>query len=126
MGWDPAVVPDPQDPETFLRSKLDWSEPDVRPARANPVACTARLARLRRTHPDLTDPRFDRVDCTADEVTRLFRMRRGALEIVVNFGDSPQTVPLRDATHLLFATGDDVLVNRASLTLPRHAGALLR
>ena len=26
MGWDPDVVPDPQDPETFTRSKLDWSE----------------------------------------------------------------------------------------------------
>ena len=25
MGWDPAVVPDPQDPATFERSKLDWS-----------------------------------------------------------------------------------------------------
>jgi maltooligosyltrehalose trehalohydrolase len=27
MGWDPDVVPDPQDPETFTRSKLDWTEP---------------------------------------------------------------------------------------------------
>lgn len=27
MGWDPDVVPDPQDPETFTRSKLRWSEP---------------------------------------------------------------------------------------------------
>ena len=26
MGWDPAVVPDPQDPATFTRSKLDWAE----------------------------------------------------------------------------------------------------
>ena len=26
MGWDPSVVPDPQDPATFERSKLDWSE----------------------------------------------------------------------------------------------------
>ena len=26
LGWDPAVVPDPQDEQTFLRSKLDWSE----------------------------------------------------------------------------------------------------
>ena len=26
LGWDPAGVPDPQDPETFTRSKLDWSE----------------------------------------------------------------------------------------------------
>ncbi|MEA5453383.1 malto-oligosyltrehalose trehalohydrolase [Sinomonas sp. JGH33] len=26
MGWDPALVPDPQDPATRLRSMLDWSE----------------------------------------------------------------------------------------------------
>ena len=26
IGWDPAVVPDPQDPATLERSKLDWSE----------------------------------------------------------------------------------------------------
>ncbi|MCB0946967.1 MAG: malto-oligosyltrehalose trehalohydrolase, partial [Mycobacterium sp.] len=25
-GWDAAEIPDPQDPETFLRSKLDWAE----------------------------------------------------------------------------------------------------
>jgi maltooligosyltrehalose trehalohydrolase len=87
------------------------------------------LARLRRTHPDLTDPRFDRVSCTVDEDTRLFRMRRGALEIVVNFGDSPLTVPLHvpSPAELLFATGDGVFVDRSpSLSLPPHAGALLR
>src|SRR6185437_237799 len=26
FGWDPAEVPDPQDPMTFARSKLDWRE----------------------------------------------------------------------------------------------------
>lgn len=26
MGWDAAAVPDPQDPATFVRSRLDWSE----------------------------------------------------------------------------------------------------
>jgi len=125
LGWDPAVVPDPQDEQTFLRSKLDWSEPaSGRHARILSVYRT--LAWLRRTYPDLTDPRFDRVACTVDEDTRLFRMRRGALEIVVNFGDSPLTVPLGAATDLLFATGDDVLLTRSSLTLPPHAGALLR
>ena len=25
-GWDPGDVPDPQDPETFTRSRLDWAE----------------------------------------------------------------------------------------------------
>ena len=36
MGWDPSVVPDPQDPTTFERSKLDWSELDAGPARRTP------------------------------------------------------------------------------------------
>ena len=26
MGWDPATVPDPQDPETYHRSHLAWEE----------------------------------------------------------------------------------------------------
>ena len=26
FGWDPSEIPDPQDPETFRRSKLDWDE----------------------------------------------------------------------------------------------------
>ncbi len=123
MGWDPAVVPDPQDERTFLRSKLDWSELAAgRHARV--LAAYRELARLRRTHADLTDPRFDRVDCTVDEDARLFRMRRGALEIVVNFGDDPVSVALGDASELLFGTSAGVEVG-PELSLPAHAGALL-
>ena len=40
-------------------------------------------------HPDLTDPSFGSTSCTADEETRVFRMRRGGLLVVVNFGDEP-------------------------------------
>ena len=126
LGWDPAVVPDPQDEQTFLRSKLDWSE-RTSGRHARILSVYRSLARLRRTHPDLTDPRFDRVTCTVDEDARLFRMRRGALEIVVNFADTPATIPLATRADLLFATGDAVQVDRTtSLTLPPHAGALLR
>ena len=123
LGWDPGVVPDPQDERTFLRSKLDWSELSAgRHARV--LAVYRALARLRRTHADLTDPRFDRVACTVDEDTRLFRMRRGSLEIVVNFGDDPVRVPLGDAADLLFGTSNGVTVGR-ELSLPAHAGAVL-
>ena len=51
MGWDPAVVPDPQDPATFERSKLDWSELEHGPARGRARRPTARLGRLRRELP---------------------------------------------------------------------------
>ncbi|WP_025155804.1 malto-oligosyltrehalose trehalohydrolase [Leifsonia aquatica] len=50
MGWDPAVVPDPQDPQTFQRSKLDWSEP-ARPEHARLLDWYRTLTALRRTIP---------------------------------------------------------------------------
>ena len=44
MDWDLATVPDPQDPATFERSKLDWSELEQHaPRRAAGVSQTAVL-----------------------------------------------------------------------------------
>ncbi|MFA6300192.1 MAG: malto-oligosyltrehalose trehalohydrolase, partial [Nocardioides sp.] len=89
MGWDPAVVPDPQDPETFRRSKLDWSElGSGRHARI--LAVYRRLAELRRTLPDLTDPSFLRTSCRVDEDARTFVMERGSVTVAVNLSNEPR------------------------------------
>ncbi len=128
MGWDPAVVPDPQDPETFTRSRLDWSELEGgRHARI--LAVYRELARLRRTHPELTDPVFTHTRCHTDEDSRVLVMRRGSLAVVVNAGDAPATVPaerLVGAGQVLFHTGAGAEVSAdGDLSLPAHAGALL-
>lgn len=124
MGWDPAVVPDPQDPATFERSKLDWSEA-TGGRHAVLLEVYRDLARLRRTHEDLTDPSFGSVSCTADEESRVFTMRRGRLLVAVNFGDAEATVPT-DATEVLFATPSGAVLQRGGLVLPAHAGAVVR
>jgi maltooligosyltrehalose trehalohydrolase len=124
MGWDPAVVPDPQDPATFTRSHLDWAEASGgRHARI--LATYRELARLRREHADLTDPRFDRGGCDVDEDRRLFRMRRGSLEIVVNFADEPTDVELRHARQTLFSTPGGAIAANGRIALPAHVGVLL-
>jgi maltooligosyltrehalose trehalohydrolase len=131
MGWDPATVPDPQDPETYRRSKLDWSEATTG-RHAVLLEVYRDLARLRRSEPALTDPAFTSVECTADEDSRVFTMRRGDLLVVVNFGDAEATVdvaPLPDGTRrtdVLFATPSGAGLQGATLTLPPHAGAVLR
>ncbi|MDO9457896.1 malto-oligosyltrehalose trehalohydrolase [Nocardioides sp.] len=124
MGWDPAVVPDPQDPATFERSKLDWSELDE-PRGARMLGIYRDLARLRRELPELTDPAFDRTSCEVDEDTRFLTMRRGDLEVLVNFGDAEITTPVGPA-ELLFETETGVALADESLRLPPHAGALVR
>ena len=121
MGWDPATVPDPQDPVTFERSRLDWSElGSGRHARV--LALYREIARVRRERPELTDPRFSRVACTVEG--RVFRMRRGDLELVVNTGPDDVVVPLGAATATLLTTHSPATVDDA-LHLPAHAGVLL-
>src|SRR5262249_62176125 len=94
MGWDAAEVPDPQAPATFARSKLDWTE--LQHGRHAVLLETyRRLASLRRTLPELTDPAFSSLSANADERTRVFTLRRGSLLIAVNFSDTTTTVPAR-------------------------------
>jgi maltooligosyltrehalose trehalohydrolase len=124
MGWDPEVVPDPQDPATFARSRLDWTElGGGRHARL--LDAYRELGRLRRTVPALTDPDFRNVRCTVDEPSRLFRMERGDTLLVVNFGDGDVECPAASYGEVLFGTSPVDLVEGV-LRLPRHAGALLR
>jgi len=121
-GWDADLVPDPQDVATFERSKLDWSEP-ASPRGARMLAAYRALSRLRRELPDLTAP--DYAECSADESTRVFTMRRGALTVLVNFGEQQHTVDTT-ATEILFETESRVDLRAGRVTLPAHAGALLR
>ena len=104
MGWDPDVVPDPQDPGTFLRSKLDWSELD-QGEHSELLGLYRELARLRRTVPELTDPRFSDLAASFDDDAHTFRLDRGAVSILVNFGGQPRPREL-DGEVLLSTSGD--------------------
>jgi maltooligosyltrehalose trehalohydrolase len=122
MGWDPDEVLDPQDPETFRRSKLDWDE--LTEGRHVVVLdCYRRLGRLRRELPQLTDPAFGSVSCSVEG--RLFTMRRGDLVVLVNAGETEVSVPV-DASEVLVATPSGVDLDDGTITVPAHAGALLR
>ncbi len=128
MGWDPDVVPDPQDPETFERSKLDWSELEGgRHARV--LAAYQRLGELRRSLPALTNPSFTATTCTVDEDSRLFTMLRGDTGqeclMVVNFGDRPVEHEVDGGLDLVFRTPSRPHLSGGRLHLPAHAGALL-
>ena len=89
FGWNPEQVPDPQDLATFERSKLRWEE-----AQSELLAWYRKLIAFRRAQPSLTDGRLDRVDVAFDEHARWLVMRRGAVEIVCNFAQDWQAVPV--------------------------------
>ncbi|WP_345802797.1 malto-oligosyltrehalose trehalohydrolase [Microbacterium sp. AZCO] len=124
MGWDPALVPDPQDPATFQRSKLDWSEAS-RDEHARLLALYRSLARLRRERPELTDPAFASLGGEAAEAPggRVYRLRRGSLLVLVNLSTGPAR--FAHATEVLLTTDAATAVVDGELVLPPDAAAVV-
>ncbi|MGI8777444.1 MAG: malto-oligosyltrehalose trehalohydrolase [Acidimicrobiales bacterium] len=93
FGWELDDVPDPQDRETFRRSRLDWDEVGRSP-HAEMLAWHRELIRLRREVPALADPDVGDVEVRFDEVAGWLVLERGPLSVVCNLSGSEQTVPL--------------------------------
>jgi maltooligosyltrehalose trehalohydrolase len=103
-------VPDPQDPETFRRSKLTRrEEPGLR-------ELYARLLRARRELRGETET-------SHDEDARWLVVRRGNHLLACNFAREPREVPA-PAREVVLAT-HDVAVTERTVRLPPLAGALL-
>jgi maltooligosyltrehalose trehalohydrolase len=123
MGWDPEVVPDPQDPGTFHRSKLDWSEL-AEGDHARLLGLYRRLIELRRSVPELTDPRFSQLDASFDDEARWFRLDRGRVTIVANFADRIVTLPLSGS--VILSTDARSELSRGTLRLAEHSAVIVQ
>ena len=121
-GWDANDVPDPQDPQTFTRSKLDWREADVG-EHALLRDVYQHLITLRHTEPDLADPWLEHLSVDYDEDEQWLVMRRGALSIACNIGSGRATVPV--GGEVVLAWGEPT-VQGSQTMLPGHSFAILR
>ncbi|WP_134324312.1 malto-oligosyltrehalose trehalohydrolase [Cumulibacter soli] len=137
MGWDHDLVPNPQDPQTFQRSKLDWSECGFRGTAHRELAQGARhrrvlnayreLAELRAELPSLRSREFARDAWCDPEQNRLrFTRAEGAesAEVLVNFGVTEWRVEVA-GRRTRFATHPDTRELADTIVLPPRAGALL-
>jgi len=116
FGWSPDDVPDPQDPQTFARSKLDWSQPRSSP-HDELLEWHRSLIRLRRQTPYLSDGRMDRVQITFAEDPAHLVMRRGAVTVACNFSDQGIEVAAPGGD-IILASLPDVRARGSSTSLP--------
>jgi malto-oligosyltrehalose trehalohydrolase len=112
-GWAAAEIPDPQDPQTVERSRLDWTEPAREPHRSL-LAWYRALIALRRDRPDLADPDLTVVEVDYDEQARWLVVRRGRLRVVANLAARPQPIAVAEVEKVLLASADGVGVAGAS------------
>ena len=140
-GWDPDRVPDPQSPETFERSRLDWDEID-HGEHADLLDWHRRLIELRRANPELGNGRLDAIDVAFDEDARWLRMRRGSIVVAVNLADEPRRLTLRmsalvqgadpadqptaESNARILLSSADVLLDNGAIELPPRSVAILQ
>ncbi|HET7357462.1 MAG TPA: malto-oligosyltrehalose trehalohydrolase [Nocardioidaceae bacterium] len=108
FGWDAEEVPDPQDPETFRRSKLDWSEVESDP-HARLLTWYTALITLRRSRVDLRDPHLDAVEVEHDTEAGTLRLQRGGHTVVVNLSDRKHRFPVTGKVLLSWEPGVQAL-----------------
>jgi maltooligosyltrehalose trehalohydrolase len=122
-GWAETDVPDPQDPATFERSKLDWSELD-KPGHGESLDLYRRLIALRRSRADLSDPRLDQVEVWHGD--QYLVIRRGRCVVAANLAPVPQTVSLRTVpSKVLLATEPGVVLQRDRVELPAESAVVV-
>ncbi|MFI5611463.1 malto-oligosyltrehalose trehalohydrolase [Amycolatopsis sp. NPDC051903] len=92
-GWGEADVPDPMDPATVERSKLDWAEP-AKAGHREVLELYRTLIRLRRERPELTDPDLAGFEVRAAPDDSWLVLHRGSLRLACNFGATDAVVPL--------------------------------
>ncbi len=125
-GWAAENIPDPQDPATFERSKLDWSEIAREPHR-DVLEWYRNLIRLRASAQALRSDKLDTIEVAFDEDDRWFVMTRPPITVAFNLGSRPRLIPLSGESHtLLLASRNDVRIDGSGLQLPAESIAIIR
>ncbi len=103
FGWDPASIPDPEDPATFEASKLKWDETS-QPDHAEMLDWYRALIRLRRSTPCLNDGAPGNARVTYDEQAKWLRMDRGAISVIFNLGEHDHEFPAPHGHEVVLAS----------------------
>jgi maltooligosyltrehalose trehalohydrolase len=126
FGWNPEDVPNPQDPNTFERSKLKWDEINQEPHRSM-LEWHRALIRLRHSDPDLSNGRLDEVKVDVDEERQTLTMRRGKFELLCNLGKSPYKREVLGCSRLVASSESSIeIAGSGWLLLPQDSVAVLK
>jgi maltooligosyltrehalose trehalohydrolase len=125
FGWSPEEVPDPQEEETFMRSKLRWEEV-CHGTHAEMLEWYRRLIALRRQESALTRGDLRDVRVRFDERQKWLWMGRGPIEVIFNAGTSEITLPIARSYETVLASSPEIVCGEEALRLPAGSVVILR
>ena len=123
FGFD-GDVPNPEDKETFERSKLRWEEMH-KGKHAEMLAWTKSLIRLRRTTTALNDGIMHHLRVSSDDSMKTIVLQRDEVRIVANVGSEVFRLDLLEGEELKLVSAVGVEVRDKTLLLPVMSLAVL-
>ena len=124
FGWAPDQIPDPQDEQTFLQSKLNWAELTEQPHRSL-LQWHKDLINLRRNQSKLSDGNLNAVNVRFDEQAQWLVLERGNLRVACNLGQAPVDVEAGEGAQILLASDDSIALSGANIKLGPDSVAVL-
>jgi maltooligosyltrehalose trehalohydrolase len=110
-------VPNPEEIETFQRSKLNWDEIGEG-KHAEMLAWVKSVIKLRRCTICLNDGSMQHLIVSSDEGRRTLVMVREAVRIVANLGEEPYVFDLLGGETLTLVSREGLAVNDGTFELP--------
>jgi maltooligosyltrehalose trehalohydrolase len=132
-GWGSAEVPDPNDEQTFLRSKLCWQEAGES-WHGRLLDCYRSLIALRRARPELANPWLPGLRVDHDDEARWIVLHRtapgrgrgrGSLAVAVNLAEHAATVPLGRAPAKVLLSWSEAGLAEHAVELSPHDFAVV-
>ncbi|MEY2420473.1 MAG: maltooligosyltrehalose trehalohydrolase [Acidimicrobiaceae bacterium] len=126
FGWNASDIPDPIAESTFESARLRWDEVDEDVHREM-YAWYQALVTLRRTRPELSDPRPESTGVDEHDSEHAFVMWRGETAIAVNKDTAPIQLSLDGGKdrRVLLASHTTVQLTEDGVVLPPHSVAII-
>ncbi len=120
FGWAPESIPDPEKPETFQRSKLNWNEINEG-EHAGMLEWYRALIRLRRAAPSLNngEPRHTRVFYDPQEMW--ISIERGDLLVNCNLSDEERRFPMPEGAQVILSSREVTPAWDGTVMLPSNS-----
>ncbi len=124
FGWDEGAIPDPEDPETFHRSKLNWDEVSQgrHPEMLN---WFKQMIHLRRSSTSLNDGELGHSKVRYSEEDRWLVMERGHVHVLANLGSEPVALDVPERYRLAACSRPGVQPLAGKIALPADTLAVL-
>lgn len=117
FGWNPDEIPDPDETETFERSKLNWDE--IQDGRHEEMLEWVRqLIHLRRHTSCLNDGDLNHLKVKFDEEKQWLTMDRGQVRILCNLGREAVGLENHEGFSPVLSTHNDIEIAADKVMLP--------